>query len=417
LRSGAYRRAINLYRQALSSGKTAAKTLVNLFDALVRQGDYVSDRETKRKYWNEARELYEGALKRYSENPWFHYHLGIALERLQRWDAAGESFREAIKMDRHQTGAWRELAYCLARKVKFQEAVSALEEARVANPADTFIEMDLVRAYTQAERFDAAVALARELSQRENPVKDAAQLLRDLEDVEQAAAQLRTEPLNAQTHAEFAGLQEQLRNWAAAAARYREATLAEPAEPRYRESLARVLAQLEDWQGAAIEYEAALERNPDEPGILYGLGVAREALARPKGRGTVFSSWSASLPEKNGRTTNWETPSTSWAISNRREIHTWRRFYWTINSHGRMMVWRIAVIVLGKSITRSMSGGRRFRWMAIWSRRHSILGWDFGLRDTTRPLRSGGWHCSWIQISPLPKIIWRRLTSTRRRRI
>ena len=298
LRSGAYRRAIELYRQAFSSTVPDTKSPYNFFDALIRQGDYVGDPVLKQKYWNEARELYESAVKRTPENAWFHYDLGVALGRLRRWDTACESFRESARLDNHNVGAWRELGYCLLQQAKFGEAVTALEEARVANPSDSYIEMDLVKAYAHAERFDGAVTLARELSQRETPVERAAELFSQMENARQAAAKIGTEPQSAQAHAEFARLHEQLGNLPAAAARYRAATVADPAEPLYRRSLAGVLARLGDWPEAASEYEITLKAMPDDAVTLYGLGVVCDILKETE-RARSYLEQAASLAPAN----------------------------------------------------------------------------------------------------------------------
>jgi tetratricopeptide (TPR) repeat protein len=279
LRLGAYRRAIDLYRQSLTSSPADLDSQVNLGDALTNQGYYVSGLEQKQKYWNEAKEAFEQAVQLDPQCAWCHYRLGVLLAEFHRWDQACESFRHAIKLDKHIGTAYAELAHCLSRQGKVDQAMSALEEGQKANPAVPEIQLDIAKTYALADRFEEAATFVEGISQAEGPLKkEAAQLLTDLKSAQQTAVKLKAETQNPQIHAALGDLQAKIGNLPAAAARYKSATLADPAEPLYHKSLANLLIKLEEWQEAVSECKAALASEPNDAPVLNNLGFAHEAL-------------------------------------------------------------------------------------------------------------------------------------------
>ena len=276
--AGAFRRAIDAYRQAISLAPKEGVCHANLGRALRLQGDYVTDKAQKLRYYAEAAEECQHAIGIEPGTGWYHHYRSIPLQRLLLWDEAATELREAIRLDQKDVAARLELANCLSQQGHLDEAAQELEASSAAYPSVLEIQMALAKAYAQAGEYAKAVTQAETISEMESAPKELVESLTVLRNAQETAAKLSTEPQNAELYAALGNIHVKLDNLQAAAAQYRSAAALDRSKADYHKWLGNTLFKQEDWQGAALEWEIVLRLEPNNALNVNNLGTAYDGL-------------------------------------------------------------------------------------------------------------------------------------------
>ncbi len=298
--SGAFKRAIDAYRRTLELTPEEPFVHAYLGWVLYKQGEYVSNTASKRKYWTESLGEFQRAIQLKPEVAWFHGELHGPLRRLSRLDDAAQQLLEAIRLDERDVSSRLSLASCLSQNGRFTEAVQQLEAARAAFPSVLEIQVELARAYAQVDDYEKAVATGETLNSGDSIPKGAPELLLVLRSAHETATKLAADPRNAELLAALGNIQTRIGNLGAAAELYRKAASIDPSKANleYRRLLGNTLYKLDDFEGAIRELEIVSELTPEDPLTHNNLGTAYDGLEKTARARECYQQAAMLAPDK-----------------------------------------------------------------------------------------------------------------------
>jgi len=108
------------------------------------------------KFYADAIDYYEAALKRGGKPSPLHNKIGIAELQMMRFDAARKSFDRALRFDKNSPEAWNNLGVAWYSKKKYGSAIKAYERALKLNIESASFHSNLGTAYFQKRDYDRA---------------------------------------------------------------------------------------------------------------------------------------------------------------------------------------------------------------------------------------------------------------------
>ena len=267
---------------SIQSPVARANQLLDLGDALFRQGDY-----------DAAIAQFRKALSLRPDDVRAHRTLGDLLFNKNELDGAITEYREALRLNPNDGAAHRSLGNVLFNKNDFDGANTEYREVLRLNPEDSEVHRSLGDVLFNKKDLDGASAEYRE-ALRIDPKDGLA--YRGLGDVlwnkndengaiEQYRQALRIDPNDANAHRSLGDVFLTRGDAAGAAKEYQELVRLDPSDASAHDSLGEVLLEKQDVDGAMTEYRAALRLKPDDPwahvgvgNILLGQGHAEQAI-------------------------------------------------------------------------------------------------------------------------------------------
>lgn len=245
-------------------------------------------------YWRDDFSLFGHAVRVTKRNALAHTHLGLACEKVGRYDEALRHYYTAVRANPEYSPAHTCLGDILLRRGKVEEAFEHFKRAVLLSPGipETHYNLGLVLLrkrdwQTAAEAFQQAIRLRRDYADAYNGLAVAlAKQGRLREAVESSARAVRFSPRNAGFRRVYASLLAESGDLEGAREQYRILVRSNPSDVESRFELARFLLSLGDSAGASKEFEEVLRLRPDLAEAhanlalaLYDLGRYRDAWA------------------------------------------------------------------------------------------------------------------------------------------
>jgi len=222
--------------------------------------------------FEDAVKVLEKAISINPEDENFHFHLGLTRFRQKKYKEAISAFKETVRLNPIYTEAHYQLGLIYRLQGCAREAVSVLEKASHADPENAKVQAELGRSYHSAERFEDALRVLKKAALL-NPHDDevfylmARILVNPLEDYKEAEQVFKRAvalaPNKSEVHFQLGLLYVKMSRYKDAIRSFKEAIRLDDNHIQAHYQLGFTYSMLKDFDSARREYRFLKESDPD----------------------------------------------------------------------------------------------------------------------------------------------------------